>query len=579
MKHKRDVVKDRFYKTDKQLVDDCVDVILRTSDSALAQARGAAFGFDGLDTKGATRNANLAWSAMQRARLFCFGPERWKALYDAADRYVTETLAGVEDKLGKHNLSRIRLAPEELLEGRYRTMLDAFLQKFADVRHPIFEGGPDYSSMKEVFEAALKNGRADIAAMAAAQILDVWLQLPEGDYEKIVSAHEDYGVRWPFPEKLPFDSCFFSFGSKLNLSYSPEALHARVRPAELGTLCVRRVSLLGYLVAWEGEKSFVFTALEFEPVDARSVHGSEIDDGRLRETTVGLVKTYEDGEWLQPMSLDPWIVTMLVGAINDHKHIVTSYAATLSSRMAKKAAEKRARRELPLPAPFYAVDLRDEFIAPPRHKTNTSSGRPVEWSHRWDVRGHECVRVERGQLPVNPKEVEKLQKRGYRIYEGMTLEAGDGARLLARGVRGPGPGEWIAVLSYWRDSFVKGARGKTVRAGGTSGGSGKVKARPRRLKQIADEINARFPLLVATIEKGYCNTDRKLAGTRLIHRGKGREGNRLIVRWRHLSVLDPQSKVFDHNSAETYRYNGEVEDWVREKAPQLIEPPEPRESW
>ena len=121
---------------------------------------------------------------------------------------------------------------------------------------------------------------------------------------------------------------------------------------------------------------------------------------------------------------------MLVGAINDHKHIVTSYGATLSSRMAKKAAEKRARRELPLPAPFYAVDLRDEFIAPPRHKTNTSSGRPVEWSHRWDVRGHECVRVERGQLPVNPKEVEKLQKRGYRNYEGMTLEAGDGARLL-----------------------------------------------------------------------------------------------------------------------------------------------------
>ncbi len=103
--------------------------------------------------------------------------------------------------------------------------------------------------------------------------------------------------------------------------------------------------------------------------------------------------------------------------------------------------------------------------------------------------------------------------------------------------------------------------------------------RARRLKQIADEINEKFPLLVAKIEEGHCNTDRKIKGTRLRRPGKGRTGNRIIVRWRHLPTLDPRSVVFDHNSAETYRYNGEVEQWLREKAPKLTNPPKSRELW
>ncbi len=100
-------------------------------------------------------------------------------------------------------------------------------------------------------------------------------------------------------------------------------------------------------------------------------------------------------------------------------------------------------------------------------------------------------------------------------------------------------------------------------------------ARARRLKVIAAEINEKYPLLIATIEKGYCNTDRKLAGTRLIHRGKGRTGNHLVVRWRKLSVLDPKSRIFDHNSAETYRTNDEVERWLVNEAPKLKRTPPP----
>lgn len=99
-----------------------------------------------------------------------------------------------------------------------------------------------------------------------------------------------------------------------------------------------------------------------------------------------------------------------------------------------------------------------------------------------------------------------------------------------------------------------------------------MKVKARRLKQIVNEINANYPLLVARIEEGHCNTDRKIKGTRLRHPGRGRTGNRIIVRWRHLGTLDPGSVVLDHNSAETYRHNGEVEQWLREKAPNLVKP-------
>ena len=82
----------------------------------------------------------------------------------------------------------------------------------------------------------------------------------------------------------------------------------------------------------------------------------------------------------------------------------------------------------------------------------------------------------------------------------------------------------------------------------------------RRLKTIAKWINENMPGYHAVVEDGYCNTDRKIPGTRLIHPGKGRTGNRIIVR-----RGDPYNGevVLDHNAAETYRYNDEVEGWLK----------------
>lgn len=109
-------------------------------------------------------------------------------------------------------------------------------------------------------------------------------------------------------------------------------------------------------------------------------------------------------------------------------------------------------------------------------------------------------------------------------------------------------------------------------------------AKAPRLSSIAAWINANTTLF-AEIEKGCSSTDRKIAGTRLIHPGKGRTGNRLkvfecedhkweLIRnpWSHFNKEDserekarkyPNGPLLDHNAAETYRSNDEVVRWLQ----------------
>lgn len=80
----------------------------------------------------------------------------------------------------------------------------------------------------------------------------------------------------------------------------------------------------------------------------------------------------------------------------------------------------------------------------------------------------------------------------------------------------------------------------------------------RRLSSIAKWINENMKALgyEAKIVEGFCNTDTKISGTRLRRAGKGRYGNMLIVSKNGV-------KIKEHNSAETYRSNDEVESWLK----------------
>lgn len=114
--------------------------------------------------------------------------------------------------------------------------------------------------------------------------------------------------------------------------------------------------------------------------------------------------------------------------------------------------------------------------------------------------------------------------------------------------------------------------------------------RAPQLPTIAKWINANTTLF-AEIDKGYCNTDRKIPGTRMIHPGKGRTGNRIKVYeceahrfelarmpFSPYAKVQPERKypngpLRDHNSAETYRTNSEVVEWLKgylEKNPKAL---------
>lgn len=276
----------------------------------------------------------------------------------------------------------------------------------------------------------------------------------EARAKKVMETYEEQGTHWPFPDPMPFDACFFGYGRRFEISRSPVAFHTRMTPEEWHLYGSPRVFLLGHLLAWSGDTPYAFTVIEFG--ESREAHAQmSINAGEI-----AFICSYLDGEWFQPHSLDPWILSMLVRTINEHKKIIQDYRPTLGQRLNRKKASKRVKQLLPLPAPFYMVSLKDELLVSPQKAPTTLPGRPVEWSHRWDVRGHECVRIERGELPLADKERVRLKKREYRIYEGMSLSGDDANRLLKRGVRAPGPREWVAVLSYWREAMVKGPADK-----------------------------------------------------------------------------------------------------------------------
>jgi hypothetical protein len=97
----------------------------------------------------------------------------------------------------------------------------------------------------------------------------------------------------------------------------------------------------------------------------------------------------------------------------------------------------------------------------------------------------------------------------------------------------------------------------------------------RRLPTIAKWINANMADqgYEAKIEGGYCNTDRPAGRLRIP--GKGRTGNKLVV-------TRYGTKVLDHNSAETYRHNSEVEYWLKGELEMLARPDSERQwsvSW
>lgn len=270
------------------------------------------------------------------------------------------------------------------------------------------------------------------------------------EYEHLLGVYLDESVKVPFPDPLPFDSVFLGLGKQLALTEEQTAY--RITAESMRGIGVKRAQLLGFVMGTCGDRREVYAVIDFEATRLSGV-GFVCTHANMR-TLPGYGKDDWPSDWLQPGNLDPWVLTALVKAINDRKSVTVEQPG-LGAKMTRKAVMKRSGgATLPLPRPYYVVHVADA-VQQVRQQAALLPPPSVAYSHRWDVRGHDCVRVARGKLPVDPETSVRLRKRGYVMYDVQPIADAHREILDKRGIR-RGPDEWLAVLVYRRDAYVKG---------------------------------------------------------------------------------------------------------------------------
>lgn len=265
----------------------------------------------------------------------------------------------------------------------------------------------------------------------------------EEEAEKLFFVCNEQAQKISFPEKLPFDSVFLGYGKELHLTSMQASL--RVTYNAIYEMGIQEMRLFGHLLGICGDTQMAFAAVHMK---GKNVNG------------VGLVLTYfnqDPDPWAQPFNLDPWVLPMLVDAINNKTHL-TIEQPTLGMKLDRKTLLKRHGGTLPLPMPYYRVTLRDTF-AEEAIRRFPHPGRSLLWSHRWDVSAHDCVRVVKGKLPLDIKTRARLMKRGYRVFDLQPIPSEDLKKLEKRRIRRD-PDEWLAILVYRRDHYIKGPSDK-----------------------------------------------------------------------------------------------------------------------
>lgn len=275
-----------------------------------------------------------------------------------------------------------------------------------------------------------------------------WMHPDSGKYptEEQQEAHlrliSEAGERVPFPEQMPFEVCYFAWGQ--GVPFTTEQLLGQGFTQERLANCTRG-TLVSTLVCARG------VVVSFYTMDD--------EEGKPKIISHAIHRWSEATLWRHPYSLTPWIVTAVVAAVNEHQTLVVEGKRSWDDRKLFKKAARRIGVKHPIPPSYYTVYMRDKQIeASARREFRRQLD--VEWSHRWDVRGCEVVRIRRGTMPIDPKLLRRLERRGYKVFTMDRPDADSYRALMARDVSPPKSDEWIAVLISWRKPHVKGPEGK-----------------------------------------------------------------------------------------------------------------------
>lgn len=304
------------------------------------------------------------------------------------------------------------------------------------------------------------------------------------------------GINHPFPDKMPFDHVL--------LLYPWTGLTQDGRPPRVGTEQAASImgsgivlddeqlafrygpdvvpklrefgiwSVFGHLISHDGQawELLRWTSLTVEGTNHRvDLVGLEGLESLSRDTDITVASGFaatrvrDLEKWWSPLSMTPWVLSAVIGMINDYKTLVVEKPKT-SDRMAVKRWAKKRRLKSIRPPMYYGIMLQDNvvFLNAVRDQFEKSKDRKAYLNFQSDVRGHERCRIRRGPMPMGPRDREKYQARGYTLYEQvMDLDSEDEKRLRERGMPLKERGEWLAIKTTWVNSYMKGPEGAPYR--------------------------------------------------------------------------------------------------------------------
>lgn len=243
----------------------------------------------------------------------------------------------------------------------------------------------------------------------------------------------------PFPDKFPFNVCWFAISEGVALS--EHQIETRGLTGPTGAYL-----LAGILVGEDGEHHELLLS------QGTNRRGDYVD------TNLNIVthRVEETPEWLRPLSLAPFILHSMIDCVNDHQTTIVAQRklSILSQGRIKKGLLDLGLKK-PIPPPFYTVHLRDKVIREIVRGYGAGALR-AKYAHRFDVRGHWCFKIYRGQMPMDAELELDLEKLNYNIFKTKPLDDVTIEALRERGQPPRQENEWIAIKRFWKNSYVKG---------------------------------------------------------------------------------------------------------------------------
>lgn len=263
------------------------------------------------------------------------------------------------------------------------------------------------------------------------------------------------GKDLPFPERLPFESVFFSYGG-LGLTAVQKGFRGIGGPDAISC------ELIGHLLVQNGLVIEFVNALSTSGESQVMLYPLRDTNNTLRGFAPGLPVVSKpwldtDGPWYAPYTLMPWVLSALVDLVNSYRTFVLQDTSLFYRETYRTKAKKEYGFRKAIPPPFYSLKLKDALVRESGRITVQRWCKPPE--HRYDVRGHERIRIARGQMPLDPKLAERLKKRQYRVFTVESLDQETWRLLGERRLPPKRPEEWLAIRRCFVKNYTKGPEG------------------------------------------------------------------------------------------------------------------------